>query len=101
MRIIELDATHWKRWEDFYDALLTALGAPDFHGRCTNALIDSMIWGGMNAIDPPYKIMIRNMRDAPNEVAEAVIEAKDALSRGRADFQARKGQDVIVDFEID
>ncbi|MBC9884143.1 barstar family protein, partial [Bradyrhizobium sp. INPA01-394B] len=43
-----------RRWRDFYDALLAALGAPEGHGRNLNALIDSMVWAGMNAVEAPY-----------------------------------------------
>ncbi|WP_244427195.1 barstar family protein [Methyloferula stellata] len=100
MRVIELDATNWKTWEDFYVALLGALGAPEWHGDSVNALVDSMIWGGINEIDPPYKFVVRNLRQAPSDVAEAVEDAKAALARGRADFRTRKGRDIIVDFEI-
>ncbi|WP_436216152.1 barstar family protein [Bradyrhizobium sp. LjRoot220] len=46
MQIIELNAENWRTWRDLYDALLTALGAPEGHGRNLNALIDSMVWGG-------------------------------------------------------
>ena len=42
MRIIELDAAKWKTIIDFYDALLASLGAPEWHGKSPDALIDSM-----------------------------------------------------------
>ena len=53
MRIIDLSATNWKSTLDFYDALLAALGAPRGHGKSVDALIDSMVWGGMNKVEPP------------------------------------------------
>jgi RNAse (barnase) inhibitor barstar len=61
MRWIELDGGSWTTALDFYTALLGALGAPKGHGRNINALIDSMIWGGMNAVEPPYTIRIRGI----------------------------------------
>jgi RNAse (barnase) inhibitor barstar len=45
MRIIKLDARQWKTPLDFYDALLSALEAPEWHGRSINALIDSLWFG--------------------------------------------------------
>lgn len=48
MRVIELDASGWKTVLDFYDALLPELGASPGHGRGPDALIDSVIWGGIN-----------------------------------------------------
>jgi hypothetical protein len=65
---IELDASTWKAVLDFYDALLSALGSPSGHGRNINALIDSMIHGGMNKIEPPYAIRVRHLARAPKEV---------------------------------
>jgi hypothetical protein len=37
MHIIDLEATGWKTPDDFYDALLPELGAPDWHGHTPNA----------------------------------------------------------------
>jgi RNAse (barnase) inhibitor barstar len=45
VNIIELDAKEWKTVHDFYDALLAALGAPEWHGDNVNALNDSIIGG--------------------------------------------------------
>lgn len=53
MRVIELNAMKWKTVIDFYDALLAAIGAPAWHSKSPDALIDSMVWGGMNAAEPP------------------------------------------------
>ena len=46
MRVIELNATNWNTTDDFYNALLAAVGAPEYHGRNLKALIDSMNWAG-------------------------------------------------------
>lgn len=45
MRVIDLDGSGWGRPDDFYDALLPELGAPEWHGHNPNALNDSVIWG--------------------------------------------------------
>jgi RNAse (barnase) inhibitor barstar len=100
MQVIELDAARWKTIIDFYDDLLAVLGAPDWHGYSPDALIDSMIWSGMNAINPPYKIVVHNIGEAPGEVVDHVKLAKEDLAEGRAYFRAQKGYDVIVDFEV-
>ncbi len=59
-----------------------------------------MIWGEINEIDPPYKIIIRNVRNLPEDTADEINLAKDALKRGRAYYCAQKGHDIIVEFEI-
>jgi hypothetical protein len=100
MRKIELDASNWMTWRDFYDALLFALGAPEYHGRNINALVDSMIWGGINKIEPPYSIRITETGRLPKDVHEHIELAKNALAEGRAEFRALRGRDVQVQFEI-
>lgn len=101
MRIIELDATKWKRVPDFYDALLAAIGAPKSHGRNANALIDSMIWGGINAVEPPYTIRISGTAILPKDLREHVELVKQDLASGRLDYQRREGGDVGVSIDIE
>ena len=43
---------------NFYNALLPELGAPDWHGKNLNALEDSIFVGDINAIEPPFEILI-------------------------------------------
>jgi RNAse (barnase) inhibitor barstar len=101
MQIIELDATNWKTVDDFYDALLTAIGAPEWHGRNLNALLDSMIWGGINAIEPPYTIRISGLAKLPNDIRNEVEMAKQDLAQGRMDFRRLRGRDIEVIMETD
>ena len=80
MRIIELNAKNWRRWQDFYNALLAALGAPEGHGRNLNALIDSMVWGGMNKVEAPYTIRISGTEKLSKDVLAEIDEVKLALA---------------------
>jgi hypothetical protein len=72
MRVIELDASGRNKPEDFYNALLPEPGAPDWHGHNLNALNGSVIWGGINAVNPPLTIRIRGLGGAPKAVADEV-----------------------------
>lgn len=99
MRIIELDATQWKSIPDFYNALLAAIGAPAWHGKNPNALVDSMIWGGINAIEPPYTIKVVGSATVPKDVRDQIEVAKEDLAKGRMDYQNRCGGDVDVSIE--
>ena len=58
MRRIELNASEWQEPNDFYEALLPQLGAPDWHGRNLDALEDSIFIGDINAIEPPFRISV-------------------------------------------
>jgi hypothetical protein len=100
MHVIDLDATGWKTILDFYDALLPELGAPAGHGRSVDALIDSMIWGGINALEPPVTVRVWQLASAPQAVRDAVELTRRALAEARAEFHARKGDDVDVRLKI-
>jgi hypothetical protein len=101
MRIIELDATRWKTYDDFYKALLPSLGAPEWHGQNLNALVDSMIWGGINAVEPPYLVRVSGTTMLPKNVRDHIETAKRALAEGRTDYQKLRGGDVEVAIEIE
>lgn len=94
MRTIELDATRWKTVLDFYHALLASIGAPEWHGMSPDALIDSMIWGGINAVEPPYTVRISGLAAAPKEVRDHVELVKDALVDARIYRKRHNGDDV-------
>jgi RNAse (barnase) inhibitor barstar len=100
MNIIELKAQDWRTWEDFYGALLVALGAPNEHGRNLNALIDSIVWGGMNAVEPPYKIIILGVEDLSKDIRDEIHALKEGLTRARAERLASGERDVEIALEI-
>jgi RNAse (barnase) inhibitor barstar len=60
MREITIDARNWIGPNDLYDAFFEAVGAPPWHGRNFNALRDSIGVGGINRIEVPYFIRIKN-----------------------------------------
>jgi len=93
MRLITLDAAAWKTYDDFYGALLKAVGAPEWHGRNINALIDSMVWGGINAVEPPYTVRILNADAVPPAVREEIELAANAI-------QEEQRGDLTVRIEI-
>ena len=99
MRTIELNAANWKTVLDFYHAILPAVGAPDWHGESPNALIDSMIWGGINSIEPPYKIKIHGLRSTPHSVREHVNLVKQAIAEARTEYHRRRDADIDVSIE--
>lgn len=99
MRIIKLDATQWKSIVDFYNALLAAIGAPAWHGKNPNALVDSMIWGGINAVEPPYTIRISGTATSPKDIRDHIDVVKQDLAKGRMDYHDRRGGDVDVSIE--
>ncbi len=82
MKVINLDASNWVLWSDFYAALFEGLGSPHWHGKNLDALIDSMVYGGINEIEPPYRIIISQVAQAGDgarsELAAAILALGDA-----------------------
>lgn len=100
MQTIELHAEEWKSLRDFYDALIRALGGPAWHGRNVNALIDSIVWGDINAINPPYTICIFGVAALSDDLREHIEHLQKAISEHRSEFRAQRGYDVEVGIEI-
>ena len=63
----------WFFTQDFYSAFFLAVGAPEWHGRCFDALNDSIAGGGINKIEVPYRIVIRNAQNE-NEMVRGVFD---------------------------
>ena len=53
MTKITLDGENWVSTDHFYEALLAALGAPEWHGRNLDALEETLRAGDINAVNPP------------------------------------------------
>ena len=94
MRVIELDASSWRTVLDFYNALLAALGAPDWHGRSVAALIDSMVYGHINAVEAPYVLKVTGTARIPPAV-------KDEIASVARIFVEHQKTDVKVEFQIE
>ena len=60
MTELELNGAEWKIKDDVYSSFFRAVGAPAWHGRNFNALIDSIQNGQINTIKIPYRIVIQN-----------------------------------------
>lgn len=99
-RIITLDATTWREVSDFYDALLPAIGAPHWHGKNINALIDSMVWGGINTIEPPYTVRIIHADNLPSRVKQEVADTARYVLEARGEYRQERAEDVVVAFEV-
>jgi RNAse (barnase) inhibitor barstar len=60
MRELVLDGANWNTKDDVYDAFFQAVGAPEWHGRNFDALIDSIETGSINTVEVPYRLVIKN-----------------------------------------
>jgi len=82
MTVIELDAATWKSAIDFYATFFKALGAPDWHGTSVNALVDSIVYGDINAVDPPFTVRIHGWTRAPADAVREIEWAMEDIGKG-------------------
>ena len=96
MRIIELDANRWTTPLDFLSALKSALGCPPWHGDSPDAFVDSMVWGGINSVEPPYTIQVIGTSSIPREVIEYVSLMASVIREAREERYRNRGDDIDV-----
>ncbi len=98
--IIDLDASSWERELDYYNALLGALGAPGWHGRNVNAVVDSVIYGGINQVAPPFVVRFHGTKKTPDDVRREIILVNDEIAKARSYRLKSQGKDTPVEFEV-
>ena len=93
---IRLDGRGWKTKEDFYHAFLAAVEAPDWHGRNLDALWDSIVTGGINRRELPYRIVIGGCNYMSAEAAGMVDRFRVLIEEA-----ARQGYAVGIRLDSD
>ncbi len=63
---IVLCGARWTDPDDFYSALMSSLGAPDWHGRNLDAFWDSITGGDINQVNPPFRILLTDCAELPH-----------------------------------
>jgi Barstar (barnase inhibitor) len=82
---VHLDASSWHKANDVYTSIFEALGSPSWHGRNFSALNDSIVTGGINAVEVPYTLSINGLKTTPIDVQAFVSELVDFISEREAD----------------
>lgn len=100
-RVIELDASRWQNVLDYSSALKVALGSCHGHGDSPDAWVDSMIYGGMNAIEPPYVIRIIGTSGCPQKLKDEFALLDRVIREARAWRVEHYGDDRDVTFQIE
>ncbi|HRJ65512.1 MAG TPA: barstar family protein [Alphaproteobacteria bacterium] len=95
MQEIEIDAQDWKTLEDYASALRAALRSPAWHGSSIDAFIDSMVYGDINEINSPYKIIVKNTKNLPTWILEELEYLKKCL------LEHNPHDEEIILFEIE
>jgi len=82
MKRIFIDISGCKTVDDFYCVLLSALDAPDWHGRNLDALWDS-VTSDINNVMPPYAIELSAGISLAPSVATLVPRVKALFEKAR------------------
>ena len=85
MKVISLDASQWRSPDDFYSAILPELGAPAWHGRNLDALNDSLGGGGINALEPPFRVEVAGADKIPEPMQHFLSEVERVFAEVRAE----------------
>lgn len=100
MPIIDLDASKWTDAIAFCEDLMSVLGAPYEHGYSVDAFLDSIVWGGMNLVEPPYTVRLRNLPAASADAREQFNLLMKYLPEQKQEWRRQNGADLQVFFEI-
>lgn len=100
MRIIELDSGGWTTPRDFLDGVRRAIGASDGHGLDVDAIVDSMVRGGINSVQPPYTIRVVGTAKADPKIKAEIETLAKALKDARLWRHNHRHDDVEVAIEI-
>jgi len=92
MKLIQLEASAWLSPDDFFAALLPALGAPSWHSWSFNALDDSL-YGGINEIEPPFTVLVTGVSGLPDAMKTFLADAVDVFTDARKQY----GEDVTLE----
>ena len=58
---IWMSGASWQSQDDFYEAYLTAVGAPVWHGRDLDAVWDSLTGADICANNPPFRLRVTGL----------------------------------------
>ncbi len=97
MRIIELDASGCATPKQFAAALREAIEALPGHGSSVESFVDSMIFGTMSNVAPPYTVRVTGLAGETEKFAQRLAGA---LGQARLEHRTRSGEDIEVVLQI-
>lgn len=98
MNTIEINASGcWNR-KEFAKLLQETIQALPGHGSSVEAFVDSMVFGTMSELSPPYRIVV--LGDLRPEVRAFAADLSNAIGQARLERRTRRGDDVEVSLKV-
>ena len=98
MNVIEIDASRcWNR-KEFARLLQETIQALPGHGSSVEAFVDSMVFGAMSELSPPYRIVV--LGELRPEVRAFAADLSNAIGQARLERRSRRGDDVAVSLKV-
>jgi hypothetical protein len=98
VQVVAIDASGCRTVKEFCDLLKDAIRATEGHGRSIEAFVDSMVWGAMSDLAPPYAIAVSGLTRGP--VSDFAHDLSEAIGRARIDRRTRRDEDIEVSLRI-
>jgi prevent-host-death family protein len=83
--LIILAAAEWNTTDEFYTAFFDAVGAPPWHGRNLDALWDSITRGGINRVNPPFRIRMSGLRQTSADCRQLIDRFAQLIEEAKAE----------------
>lgn len=93
MTRVRLDAAGWQVREDFWEALLPGIGAPEWHGHSLDALFDALV-ADLTTAKPPLTVEIAGAARTP----AALVAYLTRIAEVFRDAEAETGRTFALRF---
>lgn len=98
MKTIEIDASRCGNPKEFARLLQDAIQAIPGHGSSIEAFVDSMVFGTMSELAPPYMIVV--IGELKPAVRAFAFDLSNAIGQARLERRTRRGDDVEVVLKV-
>ena len=98
MKRIEIDVAACRNPKEFGRVLQEAILALPGHGSSVEAFVDSMVFGTMSELSPPYRIVV--LGELRPEVRAFAADLSNAIGQARLERRTRRGDDVEVSLKV-
>lgn len=99
MKTVEIDASRCWNAKEFARLLQDAIQALPGHGSSIESFVDSMVFGTMSELSPPYTIAV--LGELRPEVRAFAADLSNAIGQARLERRTRRGDDVEVILKIE